>query len=102
MTIEIISLSVSMKVWDRARIDLANPGSAVRLASVARHVTDCAMRPGNATLVMYGQILMSCQPTTKGEEDILFLSGSCPCWSQCWFDTFAVTLAEKVQIIETC
>ena len=27
-------------------IELATPGSAVRLASVARHVTDCATRPG--------------------------------------------------------
>ena len=27
-------------------IDLATPGSAVRHASVARHVTDCATRPG--------------------------------------------------------
>ena len=29
-----------------AGIELATPGSAVRLASVARHVTDCATRPG--------------------------------------------------------
>ena len=35
-----------MKVWDRVGIELATPGSAVRLASVARHVTDCATRPG--------------------------------------------------------
>ena len=35
-----------MKVWDRAGIELATPGSAVRLTSVARHVTDCATRPG--------------------------------------------------------
>ena len=34
-----------MKVWDRARIELATPRSAVRLASVARHVTDCATWP---------------------------------------------------------
>ena len=34
-----------MKVWDRAGIELATPGSAVRLTSVARHVTDCAMWP---------------------------------------------------------
>ena len=34
-----------MKVWDQARVELATPGSAVRLASVARHVTDCATRP---------------------------------------------------------
>ena len=27
-------------------IKLATPGSAVRHASVARHVTDCAMQPG--------------------------------------------------------
>ena len=33
-----------MKVWDRVGIELATPGSAVRLASVARHVTDCATR----------------------------------------------------------
>ena len=26
---------------------IRNPGSAVRLTSVARHVTDCATRPGN-------------------------------------------------------
>ena len=40
MTVEIISWSISTKVWDRAGIELATPGSAVRLASVARHVTD--------------------------------------------------------------
>ena len=42
MTEEIISWSISTKVWDRAGIELVTPGSAVRLASVARHVTDCA------------------------------------------------------------
>ena len=46
MTVEIISRSISTKVWYRAGIELATPGSAVRHASVARHVTDCAMRPG--------------------------------------------------------
>ena len=35
-----------MKVWDRAGMELATPGSAVRHASVARHVTDWATRPG--------------------------------------------------------
>ena len=35
-----------MKVWDPAGIKLATPGSAVRHASVASHVTDCATRPG--------------------------------------------------------
>ena len=46
MTVEIISWSISTKVWDRTGIELATPGSAVRHASVARHVTDCATRPG--------------------------------------------------------
>ena len=34
MTVEIISLSVSTKVWDRAGIEHATPGSADRLASL--------------------------------------------------------------------
>ena len=45
-TIEIISWSISTKVWDRAGIKLATPGSAVRLTSIARQVADCATRPG--------------------------------------------------------
>ena len=36
-----------LRSWrDRAGIEFATPGSAVRLASVAGHVTDCALRPG--------------------------------------------------------
>ena len=46
MTVEIISWSISTKVWDRTGIELATPGSAVRHVSVARHVTDCATRLG--------------------------------------------------------
>ena len=47
MTVDIISWSISTKVWDQARMKLVTPGSAVRLAySIARHVTDCATRPG--------------------------------------------------------
>ena len=53
MTIEIISWSISTKVWDRTGIELATPGSAVRQASVARHVTDCATQPG-MTLIWFG------------------------------------------------
>ena len=45
MTVEIISWSISTKVWDQTGIKLATPGSAVRHASVAGHVTDCATRP---------------------------------------------------------
>ena len=41
MTIEIISQSMSMKVWDWAGIELANPGSTVR------HVTDCTNGSGD-------------------------------------------------------
>ena len=35
-----------MKVWDLAGIKLVTTESEVRLSSVARHVTDCATRPG--------------------------------------------------------
>ena len=45
MTLEIISWSISTKVWDWAGIELATPGSAAIHASVARHVADCATRP---------------------------------------------------------
>ena len=41
MAVEIISGSISTKVWDWARIKLATPGSAVR------NVTDCALLPGH-------------------------------------------------------
>ena len=40
MTVEIISWSISTKVWDRAGIELATPGSAVSFASVTRHITE--------------------------------------------------------------
>ena len=46
-----------MKVWDnRAGIQLGTPGSAVRLASVTRHVTECASRPGLPDLLNYVKI----------------------------------------------
>ena len=47
MTVEVIARSISTKVLDRAGIEFATPGSAVRLASVARKVTDCATQAGN-------------------------------------------------------
>ena len=46
MTVEIISWSISTKVWDWAGIELPTPGSAVSFPSVTRHVTICATRPG--------------------------------------------------------
>ena len=57
MTVEIISWSISTKVWDRAGIELATPGSAVRHASVARHVTDCATRPNKEKIIVKSNIL---------------------------------------------
>ena len=45
MTVEIISWSISMKVWDWAAIKPETPGFAIRHASVARHVTDCLRSP---------------------------------------------------------
>ena len=42
-----------MTVWDRAGIELATPGSAVRHTSVARQVTDCAMRPGLSCVLCF-------------------------------------------------
>ena len=45
MIIEIISWSISTKVWYPAGIGLVTPGSAFRLASVARYVTNCATWP---------------------------------------------------------
>ena len=53
MTVEIISGSISKKVWYRAGIELGTPGSAVRHASVARHVTDCVAQPGNNGIMQY-------------------------------------------------
>ena len=59
MTVEIISWSISTKVWDRAGIELATPGSAVSFASVTRHVTDCATRPGGDTCTLPGTMIQS-------------------------------------------
>ena len=58
MTVEIISLSISTKVWDRTGIELVTPRSAVRHTSVARHVTDCATRLGSHGMCLY-QVMMT-------------------------------------------
>ena len=65
MTIEIISWSISTKVWYRAGIELATPGSAVRHASVARHVTDCATRPGSKFYRRYYDLISKFQVGLK-------------------------------------
>ena len=57
----------STKVWGRARIELATPGSAVRLASVARHVTACAWRPGRLQLL---QLVLSLKLVSEYDQEI--------------------------------
>ena len=52
MTVEMISLSISTKVRDLAGIELATPGSAARLAFVARHITDCATQHGEHSYLL--------------------------------------------------
>ena len=47
MTVENISLSISMKVWDKSGIKLMIPGSTISLA------TDCPMGPSDKPLVVY-------------------------------------------------
>ena len=36
MTVEIISCSISTKIWDQAGVEIATPGSAARFASVSQ------------------------------------------------------------------
>ena len=57
MNIEIISWSISTKVQDLAGIKLVTPGSAVRLASVARNVTDWATLPGSPQYTLFVLLL---------------------------------------------
>ena len=52
MTVEIISWSISTKVWDWTRIKLETPGSAVRQAAAVRHIADCATLPGVKMVVI--------------------------------------------------
>ena len=58
-------------------MELATPGSAGRLASVARHVTDCATRPGKEP---YGLLEIKCPfkyrnkcPAAASDETDFFL-----------------------------
>ena len=85
MTVEIISRSISTNVWDRTGIELATPGSAVRHASVARHVTHCATRPGYLTLWAFNlafSIVTSSRSSaapTPNEVYIIQVSSSTSC-----------------------
>ena len=69
-----------MKVWDRAGIKLATSGSAVRLASVARHVTECQtvwiqIRPNVSSDLICVQAVCKGQQkrTLVGQELTFFL-----------------------------
>ena len=89
MTIEIISWSISTKVWDRVGIKLATPGSAFRLTSVARHVTDCAnghTESNQICLVTYLHMWVSRSITV-----FCFLDPPCMGPSECAFSGFAVS-----------
>ena len=103
MTLEIISWSISTKVWDRAGIELATPGSAVRLASVARHVTDCATRVGpirlEASILVWVFIYThsSCMQAAKALASLriyaliwAFIVGQCDKYQNllCWIVSF--------------
>ena len=46
LAVEIISWSISMKVWYRVGIELATPGSTVRHVSAVWYVTNCATQTG--------------------------------------------------------
>ena len=59
MTVEIISWSISTKEWDQAGIELLTPGSAVRLASVTRHVTNCTTQPSSKSSYIYCNIRLA-------------------------------------------
>ena len=52
-------------------MELATPGSSVRHASVARHVTDCATRPG----IDYSKTCVK-QPLSKTEK-LVFKTNYC-------------------------
>ena len=51
-----------------AGIELATPESAVRLASVARHVTDCATRPSAIQMMM--MMIIFFMSHTYDDDDI--------------------------------
>ena len=63
MTVEIISWSISTKVWNRAGIKPVTFGSTIKLASVARHVTDYNMyatQPGFCLLINFFSVIYLC------------------------------------------
>ena len=89
MTIEIISWSISTKVWDQAGINLGITGSAVRCASVARHVTHCATLPS----VYVNENLRCC----KGRRHDVTCS-RLMCYAMCGYNIiYDMTLSTKYQ-----
>ena len=56
MAEEIISRSISVKIWDQAGVELANldlQSLPVRHVSAVRHITDCATQPGDYPKIDY-------------------------------------------------
>ena len=51
------SRSISTKVWDRARTELETPESAVKRASVVRHISNFATRSGQVYQSLWAQLL---------------------------------------------
>ena len=77
MTVEIIPRSISTIVWDWAGIELATPGSAVRLASVARHVKEFCVCSLFCYTVLSINSSFALIPLGKRELFALFLLSSC-------------------------
>ena len=89
-TVKIILWSISTKVWDRVGLELATPGSAVRLASVARHVTDCATWPALLRLTFWLSIEIKVSlKMLNSADNYSFSMGppglTCTCWTSFCF-----------------
>ena len=68
MAIEIITRSISTKIWDRVAIEFATPG--VRHVSEVSYVTDCATRPGRLILDRYEMGLVTRNPDTASFKPV--------------------------------
>ena len=90
ITVEIISISISTIVWDWAGIDLATPGPAARLASVARQVTDSATQPSNSYMPSWFKLNDFICFTFSGQSGIVFF---------CWLNLILTTTAHCTLVL---
>ena len=79
--VHILSLVTDNNNRYGARIELTTPGSAVRHASVARHVTHCATLPGK------GFTLILCSTIEFLLPKLYFMQKKC-CFKSCWVAFF--------------